>query len=194
MPEEMSPDQELARRVAQAMDASPPGSQPALVRNQLARSSPRPGMVVILLASLVAVFGVAVYFQVSGVDAALAAATWGLVVVIALWSGSLYLWGTSRSGEGDLTGLIRTAAGVVITGALTLAFTSFGLGKGHAPLVVRVGIIAIVTGIILAINMYALVLGKDATELTVGALFSIMCWALAYGLLCIAFSVVLPSP
>jgi len=62
--------------------------------------------------------------------------------------------------------------------------------------VIRVGIMAIAARIVIAINMYALVLGKEASgrsALAVGALFSFMCWALAYGLLCIAFSVVLPS-
>jgi hypothetical protein len=198
MPEEMPPDQELARKLAQALRGQDPaGTQAATVLAQAGSARPRPGMVAVLLGSLASGLGVAVYFQVSGVEAALTAATWGLFAVIVLWTGSLYLWGTARSGEADVTGLIRSAAGIVITGALTLAFTSLGPGRGHAPLVVRVGIMAIVAGIILAINMYALVLGKDAagpSALAVGALFSFMCWALAYGLLCIAFSVVLPPP
>lgn len=150
-----------------------------------------------LLVSGAAGLGVAIYFQVSGVQESLTAATWGLFAVITLWGGSIYLWGTTRSADNsDINGLIRGAAGIVITGALTLAFTSLGSAKGPAPLVLKVGIMALVIGVILAINMYALLLGKEApgaSGLAIALLFSYMCWAIAYGLLCIAFSVVLPS-
>jgi hypothetical protein len=151
--------------------------------------------------SVAAALGAAIYFQVSGVEPSLAAATWGLVIVIFLWVGMAMVWGEINPparDEPNLSELLRNAANVVITVdgvVLGLVYTFLGATKSPIPLVVKVGAVALVTGVVLALILYALVAGKITTitaqNLATG-LFSLISWALAYGLLCIVFALVLP--
>jgi hypothetical protein len=156
-----------------------------------------------LFSSLVAVLAIAAYFQVSGREEALDAATWGLSVVMILWLGMALMWGqinTPAPNEPDLSGLLRNAANVVITVdgvVLGLVYAFLSIGKGSpTPLVIKVGALALVIGVVLALLLYSLVAGKITTPASVAVatgLFSLIAWALAYGLLCIVFALIFPS-
>ena len=142
--------------------------------------------------SVAAALGTAIYFQVSGVEPSL---------VVFLWVGMAMVWGEINPPareEPNLSELLRNAANVVITVdgvVLGLVYTFRGATKSPIPLVVKVGAVALVTGVVLALILYALVAGKITTKtaqnLATG-LFSLISWALAYGLLCIVFALVLP--
>jgi hypothetical protein len=101
--------------------------------------------------------------------------------------------------EPNLSELLRNAANVVITVdgiVLGLVYTFLGATKNTVPLVVKVGAVALVAGVVLALILYALVAGKITTVIAQNiatGLFSLISWALAYGLLCIVFALVLPS-
>jgi hypothetical protein len=149
------------------------------------------------------VLGLALYFQVSGLESSLAAATWGLLVVVVLWVGLALFWGRINppaETEPDLSQLLRNAANVVITVdgvVLGLVYTFRGTTNKPIPLVVKVGAVALVAGVVLALLLYALVAGKITTPTAVSVatgMFSLTSWALAYGLLCIVFTLVLPPP
>jgi hypothetical protein len=155
-----------------------------------------------LVCSAFGTLGLALYFQVSGIEPSLAAATWGLLVVIVLWVGLALFWGEINppaQTEPDLSQLLRNAANVVITVdgvVLGLVYTFLGDNKKPIPLVVKVGAVALVSGVVLALLLYALVAGKITTPIAASiatGLFSLISWALAYGLLCIVFALVLPS-
>lgn len=149
------------------------------------------------------VLGLALYFQVSNIESSLTAATWGLLVVVALWVGLALVWGMINppaETEPDLSGLLRNAANVVITVdgvVLGLVYTFLGATHKPIPLAVKVGAVALVAGVVLALLLYALVAGKITTPTAVSistGMFSLTSWALAYGLLCIVFTLVLPPP
>jgi hypothetical protein len=156
-----------------------------------------------LLSSIIVVLAIAIYFQVSGKEGSLSAATWGLFVVVTLWLGMALIWGqinTPASNEPDLSELLRNAANVVITVdgvVLGLVYAFVFAGKtSPTPLVIKVGSLALVIGVILALLLYSLVAGKITTPAAVAVatgLFSLISWALAYGLLCIVFALVFPS-
>jgi hypothetical protein len=176
---------------------APAGSRPAAGTS--GRSSP--WLIGYLLFSLAAVLGGAIYLQVSDIESALAAATWGLVVVIVLWVGLALFWGMINpraQEEPDLSDLLRNAANVVITVdgvVLGLVYAFVGASKKPIPLVVKVGALSLVAGVVLALILYSLVAGKITTSMSQSlatGLFSLISWALAYGLLCIVFALVLP--
>lgn len=154
-----------------------------------------------LISSVFVVLGLALYFQVSGIELSLTAATWGLLVVVVLWVGLALFWGRinpSAQTEPDLSQLLRNAANVVITVdgvVLGLVYAFLGASKKPIPLVVKVGAVALVAGVVLALLLYSLVAGKITTPIATSiatGLFSLISWALAYGLLCIVFALVLP--
>jgi hypothetical protein len=156
-----------------------------------------------LLLSMIVVLAIAIYFQVSGREESLNAATWGLSVVVILWLGMALIWGkinTPAPNEPDLSGLLRNGANVVITVdgvVLGFVYAFVSVGKGDpTPLVIKVGALALVIGVVLALLLYSLVAGKITTPASVAVatgLFSLISWALAYGLLCIVFALVFPS-
>lgn len=179
----------------------PASTGPGPTGGTRARSNPMYWLIGYLIFSMAAALGVAIYFQVSSIEPSLTAATWGLVVVIVLWVGLALVWGEINppaQSEPDLSELLRNAANVVITVdgiVLGLVYTFLGATKNPIPLVVKVGAVALVVGVVLALILYALVAGKITTiiaqNLATG-LFSLISWALAYGLLCIVFALVLP--
>lgn len=155
-----------------------------------------------LILSAPITLGLSIYFQVSGATRSLTAATWGLLVVIVLWVSAALGWGMINppaAEEPDLSKLLRGAANVVITVdgvVLGLVYAFLGMNKTSTPLVVKVGALALVTGVVLALLLYSLVAGKITTPAAVAfatGLFSLISWALAYGLLCIVFAVVFSS-
>ena len=83
---------------------------------------------------------------------------------------------------------------MIRTGANSLAVLA---GKTQSvPAVVQVGSLSLVGGVILGLLLYALVAGRITTVRAQNAstlLFSLIAWALAYGLLCVAFALVLPT-
>jgi hypothetical protein len=155
-----------------------------------------------LLVSIGVVLGGSIYVQVSGVEEALGAATWGLLVVVCLWVGLAVAWGTINppaANEPDLSELLRNAANVVITVdgvVLGLVYAFVAGGKGPVHLVIKVGALSLVAGVVLALLLYSLVAGKITSYTSTAfanMLFSLISWALAYGLLCIVFALVFPS-
>jgi hypothetical protein len=152
--------------------------------------------------AVLAALAAAVVLQVRHDEPALRAATWGLFVVVVLWVGGALLWGAINppaANEPDLSELLRNAANVVITvdGVVLGLIYTFSAGKGTAiPTVVKVGVLALVAGVVVGLLLYALVAGRITTRPAVAVatgLFSLIAWALAYGLLCIVFALVLPT-
>jgi hypothetical protein len=181
----------------------PVGINPAPADSSGTHSKALSWLVGCLISCIPVVLGLALYFQVSDVEPSLTAATWGLLVVITLWVGLALFWGRINppaQTEPDLSQLLRSAANVVITVdgvVLGLVYAFLGATNKPIPLVVKVGAVALVAGVVLALLLYALVAGKITTPIAVSVatgLFSLISWALAYGLLCIVFALVLPQP
>jgi hypothetical protein len=152
--------------------------------------------------AVLAALAAAVVLQVRHTEPALRAATWGLFLVVVLWVGGALLWGAINppaANEPDLSELLRNAANVVITvdGVVLGLIYTFSTSKGAAiPTVVKVGVLALVVGVVVGLLLYALVAGRITTRPAVAVatgLFSLIAWALAYGLLCIVFALVLPT-
>lgn len=188
------------------MPEGPPTENAPVVPQAAAAGGGMPPATKLLVGSLISAapitLGLSIYFQVSGVTRSLTAATWGFLVVIVLWVGSAVGWGminTPAAEEPDLSKLLRSAANVVITVdgvVLGLVYAFVGMDKTSTPLVVKVGALALVAGVVLALLLYSLVAGKITTRAAVAfatGLFSLISWALAYGLLCIVFAIVLPT-
>lgn len=155
-----------------------------------------------LVSCVVVTLGIAIYFQIDNIESSLTAATWGLAIVVLLWVGLALFWGEINppaQTEPDLSALLRNAANVVITVdgvVLGLVYTFLGTQNRPIPLTVKVGALALVAGVVLALLLYALVGGKITSPAAVSiatGLFSLTSWALAYGLLCIVFALVIPS-
>ena len=152
--------------------------------------------------SVLAALGVAIFLQFWETDRALVAATWALFIVVILWVGGASVWGAINPpalNEPDLSDLLRNAANLVITVdgvVLGLIYTFSTAGKAPTPAVVKVGALALVAGVIVGLLLYSLVAGRITTRTSVAvatALFSLIAWTLAYGLLCIVFALVLPA-
>jgi hypothetical protein len=126
-----------------------------------------------LVFSVAVVLGVAIYFQASDIEPSLTAATWGLLVVVVLWVGFALFWGlinTPAETEPELSELLRNAANVVITVdgvVLGLVYAFLGASQKPIPLVVKVGAVALVAGVVLALLLYSLVAGKITTPIAV---------------------------
>ncbi len=150
-----------------------------------------------VLASVVA----ALALQFSGVEADLKAATWALTGFSILWVVTAALWGVINppaSSEPELAPLLRDAANLVIgvDGVVLGLVYAFVGDKTTVPLVVKVGSVSLVLGVAIGLLLYSLVAGKittTAAQAVATGLFSLIAFALSYGLFCIVFALVLPS-
>jgi hypothetical protein len=144
----------------------------------------------------------AILIQLSTKETALKSSTWGLAVFMFVWVVGALIWGEINpraAGEPDLSDLLRNAAAVVITVdgvVLGLIYTFTSASNHPATLTGKVGALALVVGLMLGLLLYSLVAGKITTLRSIAVatgLYSLTAWALAYGLLCVAFTLVVPS-